>query len=276
VASRVVAVFSGGGAKALAHLGAWQALREAGITPVHIVATSFGAVIGAALAAGRSPEEIASHFSEFTRKDVAAVDPLSLVKGFFAKSLLKDAPLRSTIARLAPARRFEDLKIPLTVTATDLDSGELALFGGLGPGASGLGLQDALYASCALPLYYPPAVIAGRRYADGGLRAVLPLEPAARIPADVVVAVSVGPGFDEVLLPSVRPSAVPPLVRAHGESERIMMAAQTERQIAAWGGEAKLMVVRAVAEKEATFRLEDAGRFMRAGYEATKAALGRA
>jgi NTE family protein len=269
VASRVVAVFSGGGAKALAHLGAWRALREVGITPVHIVATSFGAVIGAALAAGRSPEEIASHFSEFSRKDVAALDPLSLFKGFFAKSLLKDAPLRSTIARLVPARRFEDLEIPLTVTATDLDTGELKLF------VTG-DLQAALYASCALPLYYPPAVIDGRRYADGGLRAVLPLEPAARIPADVVVAVSVGPGFDEVLLPSVRPSAVPPLVRAHGESERIMMAAQTERQIAAWGGGAKLIVVRAVAEKEATFRLEDAGRFMRVGYEATKAALGRA
>lgn len=263
---RLVLVLSGGGAKALAHAGAWRALREAGITPIHVVGTSLGAVIGAALCAGLTPDQVSSALGGVTRKDVAAVDPLSLVKGFFAKSFLRDAPLRATIARIVPARRFEDLKIPLTVTATDLDSGALKLF------ATG-DLRDALYASCALPLYYPPAVIAGRRYADGGLRAVLPLEPAARIAADVVVAISVGPGFDEVLLPAVRPSNIPALVRAHGEAERIMMAAQTERQIADWGGGAKLVVVRAVAEKEATFRLEDGERFVRAGYDATKSVL---
>src|SRR5205807_7682742 len=118
-------------------------------------------------------------------------------------------------------------------------------------------LQEALYASCALPLYYPPARIDGRRLADGGLRAVLPLEAAAEIPADLVLAVSVGPGFDEVLPPGVRPAVIPALIRAHGESERIMMAAQTERQIAGWPATApRLVVVRPVRGKEATFAVE--------------------
>ena len=271
----MVAVFSGGGAKALAHAGAWRALAEAGLTPIHIVGTSMGAVVGAAFAAGVTFEQFTAAGGAITRKDVAAVDPCSFLKGVFARSLLKPDPLRATIARLVPATRFADLRIPLTVTATDLDSGELVLFE-TGRREAGVELHDALYASCALPLYYPPAVIDGHRYADGGLRAVLPLEPAARIPADLVVAINVGPGFDEVVNPTIRRSDIPSLVRAHGEAERVMMAAQTERQIAAWpreGGGARLVVVRPVKEKEATFALDQVGRYIEAGYTETKRAL---
>jgi NTE family protein len=207
----------------------------------------------------------------------------------FASSLFDARGLKQTIARLVPATRFDDLKIPLTVTATDLDSGELVLFGG-GPdpltsapprGEGGpivtartvVPLHEALYASCAMPLYFPPAVIEGRRLAEGGLRAVLPLQAVAGLPVDIVVAVHVGPGFDETTPPGVR-SPAPPLVRAHGDAERIMMAAQTERAIAAWPADApRLVVVRAVAEREATFAVGQAQRHFEAGYNATKQAL---
>ena len=47
--SKVVLVLSGGGAKALAHAGAFRALEQASLIPSHIVATSMGAVIGAAI-----------------------------------------------------------------------------------------------------------------------------------------------------------------------------------------------------------------------------------
>src|SRR5438094_722462 len=79
------------------------------------------------------------------------------------------------------------------------------------------------------------ALINGRRLGDGGLRAVLALEVARSIPADLVVAVNVGPGFDEPPPPpstALRRLLPPPLIRAHGEAIRIMMAAQTERAIA--------------------------------------------
>ena len=56
---RVVAVLSGGGAKCLAHVGAFQEMQQAGLTPVAIVSTSVGGVIGAALAAGATPDEVA-------------------------------------------------------------------------------------------------------------------------------------------------------------------------------------------------------------------------
>src|SRR5256886_7557877 len=53
--------------------------------------------------------------------------------------------------------------------------------------------------------------------------------------------------------PATKQAGIPPLVRAHGEAIRVMMAAQTERAIAAWPKDAaRLVVVRAVAEREAT------------------------
>lgn len=270
--TRVVLVLGGGGAKALAHAGAWKALLEAGLSPTHVVGTSMGAVIGAAFAAGSSYDELVRTTLSLERSDFAALDLLGLVKGVFASSILKTGPLKRTIARLVPASRFADLMIPLTVTATDLDSGELVLFGERGTDAP---LADALYASCALPLYFPPERLAGRRLADGGLRAVVPVAVASRIPADLVVAVDVGPGFDEPSPPATPVPRFPPaLIRAHGEAIRIMMAAETERAIAAWPRAGpRLVVVRAVAEREATFAVGQGQRHLEAGYQATKRAL---
>ncbi len=267
---KVVLVLGGGGAKALAHAGAWQALQERNARVTHIVATSMGAVIGAALAAGATAAQVVQVAESLSTKDVASLDLVALVKGIFASRILKAAALKRTIGRLVSATRFADLKVPLTVTTTDVDSGELVLFGQLGADAP---LLDVLYASCALPLYFSPARIAGRRLADGGLRAVLPLQVAARIPADVVVAVHVGPGFDETLPPPTAPARLfpPALIRAHGEAIRIMMAAQTETAIEQWpSGAPRLVVVRAVAEREATFSVGQTERYFRAGYEQTR------
>ena len=170
--------------------------------------------------------------------------------------------------------------IPLTVTATDLDSGELVLFDGAQRTAHGAPLHDALYASCALPLYFPPLEIDGRRLGDGGLRAVLPLGAARAVApdADLFAAVHVGPGFDE-RLPSSNgdqpTAALPRVVRTHGEAMRIMMAEQAERALADWPkDEPRLVYVRPVAEREATFAVERVQEYVEMGYQATKKALG--
>ncbi|MGH9261682.1 MAG: hypothetical protein ACRD08_17600, partial [Acidimicrobiales bacterium] len=94
-------------------------------------------------------------------------------------------------------------------------------------------------------------------------------------PVDLVVAVHVGPGFGEVLPPGAEPDRrIPPLVRAHGEAMRIMMAAQVERDIAAWpAGAPKLVLVRPVRDKEATFKIQEAERYIEAGYRETKERL---
>jgi predicted acylesterase/phospholipase RssA len=114
----------------------------------------------------------------------------------------------------------------------------------------------------------------GRRLGDGGLRAVLPLGPAQAIPADLVVAVNVGPGFDEAPVPSFQRSNVPALVRAHGEAIRVMMADQAERAVADWPKNGpRLVYVRAVNEREATFAVDRLQDYVEAGYQATKKAL---
>ena len=294
--SKVVLVLSGGGAKALAHAGAFRALEQADLTPSHIVATSMGAVVGAALGAGMPFDQVRRRAMGIRRRDVAPFDPLVLVMGLFARSLFPASALRRSIARIVPKTRFEYLRIPLTVTATDLDSGELLLLGG--PERRGRGidadrrgrdieLEDALYASCALPLYFPPLEADGRRLGDGGLRAVLPIGSALELEkdADLFVAVDVGPGFDE-RGPSTNgdqpqppdtpvPAKIPRVVRSHGEAMRIMMAEQTERALADWPKEApKLIYVRAVAEREATFAVDRVQEYVEMGYQATKKALG--
>ena len=116
--TRVVAVMSGGGAKSAAHVGAMKALGELGLEPAHFVGTSMGAVIAACFASGLSYDDVLRRVLALTRSDVARLSP-SLLLGPFAESLLSDGPLRATIAQLVPVREFDELRIPLTVTASN-------------------------------------------------------------------------------------------------------------------------------------------------------------
>jgi NTE family protein len=262
-------VLSGGGAKTAAHLGACRALKEAGFEPAWYVGTSMGAVIGAGLASGVGNDELLERMAYIGPRGVVR-DPLAPVAGLFLRSLLKPAPLRAAIEMLVPARRFSDLAVPLTATAVDLDTGELVLFGA---GATNAPLVDALCASCALPMYYPPVVLNGRRFADGGLRAVLPLESAAELDVDLVLAVDVGPRFD---LAPLAESRVPPMVRAHDEALGILMAANTETQVALWRadpGRPPLVYVRPRVERDATFRVDRVREYANEGRRATREAL---
>jgi len=284
--SKVVLVLSGGGAKAIAHAGAYRALEQANLVPSHIVATSMGGVIGAAIAAGTPYEEIRRRAMSLRRKDIAPFDPMVLVKGLFTRSLFPATALRRAIARLVPKTHFEHLRIPLTVTAVDVESGELLLLGGrerrgheFDRRGRDIELEDALYATCALPLYFPPLEADGRRLADGGLRAVLPLNAARQLEpdADLFVAVHIGPGFDEHS-PEAGTAAqlkIPRVIRTHGEAMWAMMADQTEREVAAWPKDGpKLIYVRAVVEREATFAADRAQAYMEMGFQTTKRALG--
>jgi NTE family protein len=279
-AAGITLVLSGGGAKTAAHVGAARAIEEAGLIPLHYVATSMGAVVAAALAGGADREALLGQLAEVGRAGVVR-EPLTLVRGLFARSLLRAAPFRRAVEQLVRARRFADLSVPITVSVVDLDRGELLLFGEGGEDAP---LVDVLCASCALPVYFPAEKLVGRRCGDGGLRGPLPLDVAARLARETVVAVDVGPGFDAADTgPEGRADsllrAVPPVVRAHDDAVGALMANATAAQLALWRADAArppLVYVRPWVERSATFRLDRISRFAEDGYRATRDALAAA
>jgi NTE family protein len=269
--TQVTALLSGGGIKAAAHLGAIEVLCRAGLVPGRYIGTSLGAVIGALLAAGLTPEEVVDRVRRLRRRDVLRFSASSVVQGVFASALLQPEPFQRTLALLLPVRRFSELQLPLTVTATDLETGELVLFGAGGEDAP---LLDALYASCALPVWFPPLERNGRRLADGGLRGVLPLRLAARFPADVLVAVDAGPGFDAV--PASGRLAPPALIRAHNAATNVLMAGNTELELSLWRAtntRPTLLYLRPEVERGVTFALGHFDRYAEAGRRAAEKAL---
>jgi NTE family protein len=271
VTDRVVVVLSGGGVKAAAHVGAMRALRAAGITPTRYVGTSMGAVIATGLAAGYSPDQVAERLLAVRRRDIFAVDRTALIKGVWARALLKPEKFRRVLEDLLPISNFSELTTPLTVTATDLDSGDELLFG---DGGEEVPLLDALCASCALPLFFPPYLVNGRRCADGGLRSVVPLAVAGRFPADLVVAVDVGAGFDMVA--SASEPGGPALLRLQGDAQRVLMASNTALTHALWRatpGRPPLLWIRPQVRQGETFATEQLQWYMTEGERATHAAL---
>jgi NTE family protein len=271
VTRRITAVLSGGGVKAAAHLGAVRALRAAGLAPTRYVATSMGAVFAALLAEGLTPEAVLARVGGVKRRDVARLRAGSLVQGLWTSALMHPEPLQRTIAALLTATRFADLALPLTITATDLDSSAVVIFGDGGEDAP---LHEAVFASCALPPWYPPVIMGGRRLADGGLRGVLPLSVAARFEADLVVAMDAGPGSDAA--PATGRLAPPPFVRSFTDVMHVMMSANTELALARWRAEPahpRLLYIRPETERGATFALGQFGQYEQAGHAAAVAAI---
>lgn len=269
---RVCCVLSGGGAKAAAQIGALRALSERNVEVVHYVGTSMGSVIGAAFASGTEYSELVQKVSALTRSDVASPSVRALL-GPFTDSLLSDLPLRETITDLVSVDAFTSLRTPLTVTATDAGSGELVLFGD--GGIESVSLIDALYASCALPVFYPPAKISGRDFYDGGLRSVLPLEQSGMFDPDMVFSVMVGPNtFNEDYDADENHT----LIDAHRIATRIMMGVQTERKLAKWrpANGADFVHVQPRIENGATFSVERVVNFVEEGYRAAVRRLNEA
>ena len=269
---RMVLVLSGGGMKAMAQVGVLRALEEEGLVPSEIVATSAGALIGALIATGLSYEEIVPRVFAVGRDALASLARMSvLVRGLSAPSVLKLRPVRALVERLLPVHDFASLRYPLRVIAVDVDSGTPVVFGA--GGSADCSVVEAVLASMALPVYLPPLRIGDRRFMDGGVAQVLPLGVAADIPADLVVAVDVGPVRQAP--PPGFPRG-PALLAAHDRAMAIVMAEQRERAVAAWRRDparAPLVLVEPPVDPHGTFAFDRTAEFIEAGYRAAHAAL---
>lgn len=198
--------FGGGGARGLAHIHVIEALDELGIKPVAIAGSSIGALMGAGVASGMSGRDIHDYARSIlgTRAQVASrmwrARPGTLAEamegGLRLGQFNVERILKAFLPEIVPAS-FEELKIPLKVTATDYFGHKLAVFD------SGE-LHSALAASAAIPAVFRPVVRDGRVLIDGGIYNPVPfdlLEGAA----DITIAVDVVGGPEEG---SKRPTSI--------------------------------------------------------------------
>ena len=170
-------VLSGGGARGFAHIGVLRVLEQYGIKPRLVAGTSMGAVIGALHASGLSAAEISDLALHTSLRDILDI---SLQAG-----LLKGDRLAHYLAEHLPPT-FEDLKIPLAVTTTDIETGEQVI---LTEGD----LITAVRASASFPGAFEPIERDGRMLADGGIVNNLPVEAASWLGAGWTVASDVTP-----------------------------------------------------------------------------------
>jgi NTE family protein len=265
--NRIWAVLGGGGLKGLAHIGAWKAIQEARLRITGIVGTSIGAFVGALIAGGMSWEDLVPLAFALKRKDIVRINRRAvLINGFRQEALFQGDTLREYIERVLPVKRWEDLAVPLQINAVNLETGLTEWFG---PGAHmDVPLADAIYASAALPVFYPPARIGNRVYVDGGAEHPFPLHRAAEVGATGIVGVDVGSGKQ----------SHPHRILAEGMLAihmRVfsMMSWRTRSEMVRHWKEPPLVFVRPRLEGYQTFDFDGVQVFLEEGYRATRAAL---
>ena len=147
------------------------------IVPDIISGTSMGAIIGAAYACGMKIDQLEKTAIELTRMRnlIQIVHLRQPIKG-----LIDPEKLKKMLTSIIPEDiSFEQLKIPLAVCATDLNSGKAV---GLHQG----NLLTAVMASCALPGVFPPVCIGDNYLVDGGVLNNLPVDLAYRLGSELV------------------------------------------------------------------------------------------
>lgn len=267
---RTILVLGGGGVKGMTHAGAWRAICESGLEISEIVGTSIGGLVGACISAGQTFDDLTKAALALKKADIVLLNRWTLLlNGIRQTSVFQAEPLKNYIASLLPDVDFEDLDIPLALNAVDLESGDLHWFGA--GGRSDVSLVDAIYASCALPLFYPPAEIDGRYYVDGGVVDSLPILRAADRGADLIIAVDAGTGKTRDSGDTVNKG----LIAIHHRVTEIMSYRRKRGVIDAWQGP-RLVYVRPQLHKFSTFDFGQTEFFLEEGYRATQAALGGA
>jgi NTE family protein len=172
---RIGVALGGGFARGIAHIGVLKVLEVEKIPVDFVAGTSVGALIGAAYCSGVSTAELEQIATRVRFKDFAR---WTLSRYGFASNRRMIGFLNSILK----VKTFEELRIPLAVTATDFSTGDGVVF------HSGR-LVDPVRASCAYPGMFLPVKIDGRLLVDGMLAHAVPSVPLREMGADRVLAV---------------------------------------------------------------------------------------
>ncbi len=197
-------VFSGGAAKCIAQLGVLKALEEIGIKPDIISSVSGGALIGVLYANGFSPDESLELIVK--NGSFKFFFPSAKSGGLFSMSRIENA-----FNEVLSAKKFEELKIPMVVNATDILKGEAVYF-------SKGDLIKPIIASASYPAIFEPVQIQGRTLLDGGITNNFPVEPLQN-KCEKIIGVSVGKVYGMERLGSVHKVIVRSLELAINEGD---------------------------------------------------------
>jgi NTE family protein len=174
---RIGLALGGGAARGFAHIGVIQVLEENGLRPDLVVGTSAGSLVAALYATGRSGAELGVLAESM---DESAVTDWA----FPGRGLIRGEALAKYVRDHTGGRNIEQMRMPLGIVATDLDSGDAILFQRGDPGV-------AVRASSAVPAVFQPVRIGLREYVDGGLVSPVPVRFARQMGAELVIAVDI-------------------------------------------------------------------------------------
>lgn len=174
----IALALGGGGSKGVAHLGVLRALEKHGFKVKAVAGTSAGGIVGALYAAGYSPDEILARYEKVDQSKMFGR------RAGDGPALLGILGINQVLRELLGERTFADLRLPLAITAVDINSAtEVVLKHGR--------VVDAVLATMALPGIFPPQAYEDRLLVDGGVMDPVPVGPVRRLaPGYPVVAVS--------------------------------------------------------------------------------------
>ncbi|WP_300618627.1 patatin-like phospholipase family protein [Dokdonella sp.] len=205
-------VLGSGGARGYAHIGVIEELEAQGYAIRSIAGSSMGALVGGIYATGKL-RSYADWVRPLQRLDVLRLLDWTFTGGGF----IKGDRIIGVLRELAGDISIEDLPIPYTAVAVDLDQQREVWFS-KGP------LFDAIRASIAIPTLIRPHHYQGRLLVDGGLLNPLPVSPTLRDMTDATIAVDVN------ALAEPLPGSVP--VHAGGVPDIVQPAPKRRHRIA--------------------------------------------
>ena len=264
---RIALVLGGGGLKGFAHIGVLRALEERGIVPDVYAGTSIGALIAAAYLGGGVIDDLQARAESLRKRDLFRINHLGmLLERMRSPSIYLEEPLRALCASAIPDVTFAALPKRLLVNTVDLDRGARVVWGL--PGLEDVSVREAVYASCALPGFFPPGRVADRTCIDGGVVDNLPVSIASNF-ADLVIAVDVG-SSDQ----SRRDAASAGFAGIYMRAATMMMHALQQFPLGHWHGP-PMVLIRPRVDDAAWLSFTDTAANIAEGYRSATRALDR-
>jgi NTE family protein len=178
---KIALVLGGGAARGFAHVGVIRALEQEKIPIDMIVGTSVGSLIGAIYANDTNSFELEWTAFTLEKDDLFDYAIFSAITGM---GLAKGNKLEDFVNAKIPTANIENLKLPFTAIATDLNRGTRVV---LDHGS----VAKAVHASSAIPGVFNPVDYQGKVLVDGGLMDNIPISVAREKGADIVIAVDI-------------------------------------------------------------------------------------